>query len=131
MSVPFSIENAILCEHLVPGLNNKQTLINLYAGNILVKEFPAQIPIAIYIELKPKIFGTIPLDLKLYVGRKEAMAGVAEAKFEEGKLAVVAIPTGLILFEKTTTLKITLSSGKEKPVTVIQKQVLLNPDLVG
>ena len=73
MSVPFSIENAILCEHLVPGLNNKQTLINLYAGNILVKEFPAQIPIAIYIELKPKIFGTIPLDLKLYVGRKEAM----------------------------------------------------------
>ena len=131
MSTFFKIENAILCEHLVPGLNNKHTLINMYAGNIMVKEFPAQIPVAIYIELEPKKFGQIPLEVKLYLGRKEAMAGVAVAIFEKNKLSVVAIPTGFIGLDKDTTVKITVATNGERPVTVIQKKVFLNPDLGG
>lgn len=131
MSAKFSVETAVLCEHLVPGLNNKHTLINMYPGNILVAEFPARIPISIYVELKPKVFGTFPLELKLYIGKKEAMTGGAEALFERGKTALVAIPTGLVLFEKPTTLKFTLACGDEKPTTVIQKRILLNPDLAA
>lgn len=131
MSNLFTLETAILCEHLVQGLNNKYTAINMYAGNIMVKEFPGQIPIAIYLELNPKSFGKSLLELKLFLGKKEIMSGSAEALFEEGKLAVIAIPTGFIALDKPTTFKMTLGNAGEKPITLLRKKIFLNSDLDG
>src|SRR4051812_4498183 len=44
------IINVIVCEDVRQELNNQNTLIGVFAGDILVKEFPASMRIAVYAE---------------------------------------------------------------------------------
>lgn len=125
MTSSFKIANAMACEHLVQGQGNKHTLINTYSGDILVAEFPARLPIAFYIELVPNIFGNISLSVQLSYGRKLAVEAKAVSVFEEGNVAVVAIPDGLMLFEKPGVLKVSIRADGEKSVLALKKEIRL------
>lgn len=125
MRPSFKINNAIACEHLIQGQGNKHTLINIYAGDILVENFPARINLSLYFEIDPHVFGIIPLSIKVSYGRKIAMEGKADGVFEEGKVAIIAIPNGLMLFEKPDTLKVSIYADGERPITAIKKGIRL------
>lgn len=125
MTALFKVVNAIACEHLVQGQGNKYTIINTYSGDILVAEFPARIPLSFFIELKPSKIGKFPIHLKISVGRKVAVQGLAEALFEEGKMAIIAMPDGVMLFENPATLKVSIGAEGEKLVTVLRREVRL------
>src|SRR6478735_4996798 len=44
------VTNVIVCEDVRQELNNQNTLVGVFAGDILVKEFPAPMRIAVYAE---------------------------------------------------------------------------------
>ena len=125
----FKIGNAVMCEYIVEGVNNKHTLINTYAGDILVNEIPAQIAIAFYMEFIPSVSGTEHLKMRILVGSKEAVGGTAEVQFEAGRPAILVLPMGLLRVEKPTSLKVFIQSGEEKPIKVLERKIALNPSV--
>jgi hypothetical protein len=44
------ITNVLICEDIRQEVSNQNTLVGVYAGDVVVKEFPASIRIAIYAE---------------------------------------------------------------------------------
>ena len=125
MKSPFSVGNAIACEHLVQGQRNKYTLINTYGGDILVKEFPAQIPLSFYIELVPNKYGIFTLTLKLTYRKKQVVMALSDAVFEQGKIALVAIPDGVMKFEKPGILRMTITAENCPPQIAMKKEIRL------
>lgn len=125
MKSPFSVGNAMACEHLVQGQRNKYTIINTYGGDILVKEFPAQIPLSFYIELIPHQYGIFPLTLKLMFRKKEVVVALSDAVFEQGKIALVAIPDGYMKFEQSGFLRMTIAAENCPPQLAMKKEIRL------
>jgi hypothetical protein len=122
----FKVTNAIACEHLASGHAGKYILINTYAGDILVAEFPARVAMAFYVELEPKKFGKLPLNIQLTIDRKVIIHGVSEASFEKGNAAIIAIPDGILTFERKSIFKLSLWVEGSKPVTVLKKEIRLS-----
>ena len=126
---PFKIGNVVMCEYIVEGVSNKHTLINTYAGDILVKEIPAQIAIAFYMEFIPNVSRTEHLKMRILVGNKEAIGGTADVQFEAGRPAIMVIPMGMLRVEKPTSLKVFIQSGEEKPIKVLEKKISLDASI--
>jgi hypothetical protein len=57
--------NAILCEHVVAGANNKQTLVNVYSGDVIVRELPAHLTFGVYLELASDTPERFQLEIRL------------------------------------------------------------------
>lgn len=123
---PFKIGNVIMCEYIVEGVNNKHTLINTYAGDILVNEIPAQIPIAFYMEFIPTVSRTEHLKMRILVGGTEAVGGIAQVEFEAGRPAILVISMGLLRVEKPTSLRVFIQSGEERPIKVLERKISAN-----
>lgn len=119
----FKTGNVVMCEYVVEGLNNKHTLINTYAGDIIVKELPAQIPIAFYMEFIPTESRAEHLKMRILVGEKEAVGGTADVQFEAGRPAIMVVPMGLLSIPKSTSLQVFVQSGDEKPIKVLEKKI--------
>lgn len=51
MAKHLKFTNAVLCEHAVQGANNKPTLINVFAGDIIVAELPTILTFGLFIEM--------------------------------------------------------------------------------
>lgn len=51
MPKKLNIGNALLAEFVTKGNRNKHVLVNVYSGDIIVREFPADLGFGLYIEL--------------------------------------------------------------------------------
>lgn len=120
-------KNVVVCEHIIEGKNNKHTLINTMAGDILVENFPANIPIAFYIELMSQEAGILAVDIKIMLGRKQIAGGEAEVPFKKNESAILALPTALLKVDAPTTLKVVLQWDGAKPVTLVTKTFSQGP----
>lgn len=131
MSAPFKLGNVIACEYIVEGANNKHTLINTYAGDILVQEFPAAIAVAFYIELLPTRDYNGDLEITLMVEKKAAMKGGAKLNFAVGTPSVMAIPMGLVTLPKAATFKLLIGLKGARPIKAVEKSVSLNKSVTA
>lgn len=86
--------NVVVCEHVVSGSSNKHTLINTYAGNIVVETMPARLAFGFYFELR-NLEGDISLEICIKLGREiitKLGASVIGSGTGNGVLAVPLIP---------------------------------------
>ena len=115
--------NIVMCEYVVEGVNNKHTLINTYAGDIIVNEVPAQIPIAFYMEFIPTESKAEHLKMRILVGKKEAVGGTAEVEFEAGRPAIMVVPMGILRIDETTSLQLFVQSGDDRPTKILERKI--------
>ena len=117
------VGNALLCEFIAEGVNGKHTLVNAYSGDILMKDMPAAIPIAFYIEIIPDTTKSTDVELRVMLGNKTIAIAGATMDFNAGEMCLIAIPTSIINIEKNSVLKVTMSAEDIKPLTLISRSI--------
>ena len=119
----FKIANALMCEFLSGPVNNKHTLVNVIPGDLLLNEFPANIPAAFYVEIMPREAANNDFMLEIYVGNRLAASATSKIDFEVGKPAIIALPMGLVKIDKPTTIRIIFSDENGRKTCLIKKYV--------
>lgn len=119
----FKTANAVACEYVALGSNNKHTLVNVYGGDIIVREFPARVPLAFYIEILPD--RGMPSRAKLQVlQNKKLRAEIdAEFEFEPGKLAAIILPQLPYVISKDTTVRVVAECEGYSRTTLLKKTI--------
>ena len=125
MTSPLRFGNAILCEYIVEGINKKHTLINTYSGDILVEELPSQMAVAFYIEIYATRLYKGHVEIKLMLGKREAMRGDVEVDLIPPNPAIIAIPMGLLKIDAPATLRLIVTPTGGKPMKAIEKKISL------
>jgi hypothetical protein len=121
--------NAIVCEFVAQGVNNKHSIINNYAGDIFVSEFPARISLAFYLELFADFTETLEGSISVYLGKKKIAGLTVEFEFKEGMPNIVVAPSASISIDKACSLSLIVSVNGHKPIKAINKSIILNPKL--
>ena len=118
------ITNAILCEHVAQGANNKHILINTYSGDIVVETLPAQIMFGVYIEVELPIAGVKELELEIsYGGKVQVGARAAMGANKGGERGILAIPLIPMSLTGPGTLEIHISSVDFGRTLAIRKSI--------
>lgn len=125
MNNKFKIINAIVCEYIVEGLNNKHTLINTYAGAVMFTQFPASMVLAFYVESISDRAQEGDAEVELLVDRRVAMKGTIKLKFDGVNMSVLSIPAGVLQVSKPSTLKLMITPIGGKPIKIIEKKIML------
>lgn len=72
----FELANAILCDDARREDNGKDILIGVYSGHIVVKSFPTNLLVCLWLQCKTKGTGEVEREIRaLDVGGKEIMLG--------------------------------------------------------
>jgi hypothetical protein len=124
--------NCLLCEHVVPGAYNKQTLVNVYTGDIRIAELPAAIFFGLYIEYSPDDIGEMSINLEIKIG--DTAVGRIESKFVVGPqldIATISIPIFAVTLDKDTKIEVTANSPGYKAATVLSRKITKDPSLLG
>lgn len=119
---------ALGCEYVATGSRGKHTLINVYAGDIFVREFPAVFPMAFYFELAPEQSPEV-VDIKFEVlidGDKRAEVGV-EFPADRTELGLVALPQLPLSMEKEGVIRVVASGSRYRKTVLIEKKVSAGP----
>lgn len=125
MPTKVKISNALLCEHVIEGLGNKHTLINVFTGDILVKSFPARLFFGLYLEHYP----TTPsgkLSIDIILGSKK-FAEVA-VEYENARLGLpgaLVIPVFEIGLDAPDTLEFVARAEGQPKVRILKKTISL------
>ncbi|SMQ61430.1 hypothetical protein SAMN06297468_0559 [Altererythrobacter xiamenensis] len=116
-------DNVVVCEYVAKGAHSKHTLVNVYTGDIIVREFPATFPLAFYIEIVP--FEDLPEKLTFQVkkGRKVAAEIEVGFKYEKGKTALLTLPQIPITFTKNVDISVVAMGDGLQTTTVVKKKV--------
>lgn len=114
--------NALLCEHVVMGANKKHTLINVYSGNIIVGQLPANLTFGLYVEMAA---GSPPeMDVELRMDGKPF--GKIVAQFpgnhmeQQSNLVVPLIQVGI---DKDLTFSVVATADGYANTTLIKKRI--------
>lgn len=117
------IGNVLACEYAALGSHGKHTLINLYAGDIVVREFPATFPLAFYIEIFPQADTPQRLNIIISQGRQKRAEVAAEFAFEPSKVGVIVLPQLPLTFSKNGEFRVVITGEGLIPTTVLKKKV--------
>jgi len=124
------IASVILCDDIRKEVTNKEILIGVYAGDIVISSFPAMAPLAFWIELIPHSVGKHDVILRLGVTDKKPIG--LRAILESGNLTPTSIAlAGMqIQFDGECDLTLEVKSGEEwhllKRKKVVQGPVVSN-----
>ena len=116
--------NCILCEHIAPGLGNKTSLIGVYAGDILVGKFPANLRLAVYIEHIPNDSERYEMAFEIKVGDESVGKGTAEiTDAVPNEAALLVLPGINLTTQKEGRFRVLISINGEPPITAIDKAI--------
>ena len=124
MAKPPTFKNVVLCEHVVIGTGNKHSLINVYGGDVLVGEFPAELLFGLYVEFIPD--GSMPHDSSLEIRVDGKVVGRALFRIDDvvtGNLGVIALPVFQIALEQEATMEVFAIIGEHKPHSILKKRL--------
>lgn len=128
--------NCVLCEFVAKGAGNKHTLVNVYSGDVIVTEFPANLMIALYIEyLRPKNDNS-ELKLELHIGDELFAEMPVKIKYSpNSKNASIVLPSATLSLNNEVVLTVSATSeGFDRTVVLskrIYKGVIPQPSLNG
>jgi hypothetical protein len=123
------VESVIVCEDIRKEINNKEILIGVYSGNIVVASYPAMLKLAFWVELVPDSMDVHHLSLKI-----ESPSGnpPIEVEFdlsvkEANTAATIAFGNLPIAIERDGELKVSFKEGDGDWSVIKQKKVLRGP----
>jgi hypothetical protein len=118
---------AIACEYVAMGANGKHTLVNVYSGDIIVREFPARIPISFFIELESGINADKTLTIEVFSNKKRVAKAVAEFELEKERVGLINLPQLPLSLDGPTVLKVLISGDGIKSTTLLRKTISVGP----
>ena len=71
-------ENALVCDDIRTEDTSKRILIGLYSENILVRDFPANLLLAFYVQFYADRNGNMTIELRILQNRKLLVGGASE-----------------------------------------------------
>lgn len=119
----FKVRNAIACEYVAQGAYNKHNLVNVYSGDIVVREFPTRFPLSFYVEMDLDISAPKKFELVLYEGKKKRARLSADFDYEPGKIAVFTLPPLPFNLEKPTQIRLVATGEGYADTVLIKKSV--------
>jgi len=119
----FEIGAVVVCDEIRKEITQKDLLIGVYAGDIVVPQFPIWINVAVWMEVMPKKLGEEQMRMRISLGGKAIEVNVQLTINAMTTTAVVL--TGLQMHtEATADLVIELQDGSDWKV-LKRKKVLL------
>jgi len=125
---PLKVNTAIMCEFLTETPNNKHTLVNVIPGDMILHQFPSNIPVAFYFEVTPKLDEEADYIIEIKFGKKRAGYATAHVAFEAGKQGVIALPFGLLAVEAPGAVVVSIGREGERPTVLLKKQLIAAGD---
>ncbi|MEQ8326479.1 hypothetical protein [Parvibaculum sp.] len=125
--------NSVLCEYVAKGEGGKNTLVNVYGGDVLVSTLPAQLQLGIYIEIvvDSDTLERIELDLKM---DDTVFATVGAAIRHDNPPYSLGLPTANLAIssfeigvDKDLVLEVIGRAKGYKPTKLLSKRILKNP----
>jgi hypothetical protein len=110
------------CEYISETLG-KVTLLNVYAGGIIVRQYPARIPLAFYLELPPGQDLPTPLIIEIFNGKKRVAKVEAEPEAQATDISVITIPQLPFAIEGDTTISVVATGEGFSRTTLLKKGV--------
>jgi len=119
---------ALACEYVAEGSNRKQTLVNVYAGDILVPHFPINLAIAFYVEIGPD--DNLPPEFEITIknGRKTILSAEVRFQINRGYPTMLSFPQTVLRLDAATTIKLIASSKGFSDTVLVTKRVFLQAD---
>lgn len=120
-----TVRNAILCEYVARGSNNKHVLVNVYSGDIIVSKLPAEINLGVYLELERAEGASVDeITFEIKLGNESILTATAQNS-SESKLSVLALHTIRVEIKSDTIFKVIVSASGYADTTAIAKQINL------
>ena len=120
-----NIGNAILCDYVSRGENNKHILVGVYSGDVLFVEFPPVSVFGLYLEYL--IEGTERTEIKFSIRLNGDLVGEAVAEYEPTDFAQYTVfalqQFPLPTLTTDSTLDVSLSAPGFRTVRALQKHI--------
>ena len=129
--IEYQVLNALLCEDARKDKLEKDILIGVFSGNISVSEFPANIPLAVWLNLAVSGAGKDAINVRLTCpGRNNTISGRFELEKKEAarELISVSTPTALVNLKKPGKLRFQIQQASGRWKTVLSKDVSLRSE---
>jgi hypothetical protein len=130
MARSIKIGNAILCDYVASGENNKKILLNVYSGDVLFVQFPPMVLMGLYIEYFLETDEVVPVAFEVRSNGSVMLEAGAEFGPPVGdQYGVFALQQFPLTLTSDTTLEVWLSAPGYRAVKALQKHVRkLSPD---
>lgn len=119
--------NAILCDDIRDEAGGKNSLMGVFAGDIVVAHLPATINLAFFLQYFPDASDGPSLSSELRLLQDDREMGKFAMKADTppaGQVVTIILPRGMLAFDKEGTLRMVVSmNGKEEEV--LSKKVML------
>lgn len=107
------ITAVVVCDDIRKEVTGKDILIGVYAGDIIVPEFPAVITATFWIEMTPGKLGKSRLRFRIRLANKdEAMPITIDVQFRELSTSAIATPQATIAIDAETDLLLEQQVGE-------------------
>ncbi|MER8486264.1 hypothetical protein [Mesorhizobium sp. M1322] len=124
MKKTIKFSNASLCEYVAKGAGNKHTLVNVFGGDVIVSEMPAQMMFGIYIELMPEPILTPVVTVEIILDKSViATLPVDVSGAVEGRPLNVVIQSLTFQIENDITLEVVASAPGRGRTTMLSKRL--------
>ena len=125
MAKKLKFGNAILCEFVSKGERGKNTLVNVYSGDVLAHSMPTKLQFGFFAEFLPDTENPITVTLSICLGRK--VLAKAELKItdpEPGKPSVFVIQSLGLSVEKDLEFSVYAESEGYVKTKVLSKRII-------
>lgn len=124
MAKTLKFANAVLCEYVAKGAGNKHTLVNVYSGDVIASEIPANLVFGIYLEYLPEPDEVPSMGIEVKLGDDVlATLPVKVLPTQEGKpLNLVLQSIGINVQADTVFEVIATAEGRRRTV-VLSKRI--------
>jgi cephalosporin hydroxylase len=121
MAKKLKLGNAILCEYVGMGSNNKHVLLNVFSGDIIVLKFPADIMIGVYIEVHRDSPPQDKFEFEIRINGDAIIRGDVVMS-GSNPLSVVTIPQIPLHVDDDSVIEVVvMSAGYSKAVAISKK----------
>jgi hypothetical protein len=126
MSLSTNLRAALLCEDVRLEQGGKFTIVGVFANDIIVSQFPANLSLSAFIEYIPPKAGPFELRYSFLAGDK-LLAHMRGDLFvnEPGTVAALYLPRINVTLAGEAELRLEMAIGNEPPETIIRRRVML------
>jgi hypothetical protein len=121
--VTVRILRSILCEEVRAELDNKNTLVGVFSGNIAVQHFPAQIRLAVYSDVEAFASGQHKFKATVSFDGKDIIQGEGIFELPVLGLGALVMPSFIIPVANAGRLTINIAFDEMEPVEIVSREI--------
>ncbi len=113
---------ALVCDDVRKEINNKDILIGVYTGDMVLPHVPIVVPLCFWIEVKPRKIGNYDFSLAV---ESPGGKGELDATMEVEDLgpAMIVTPKVPVRVEKEGELRVSVKLANARPKVLIRKTI--------